>query len=130
MSLNGATWRRQHMETVLRPVSFPRFREYVGESRTQRAQRWRLCYKELSRLQHQWLQATVCWTFAKASGVFDLRTKLQQFENQALARQQLNHFQFNVVADPLEVGIAYSLPGSTKIHNLALHSRSPSKQEQ
>jgi len=130
IALDNSYWKKQPLETLLRPSTFPRFQVRPNELPSERAQRWRAEYKDLSEQQNQFILAVVCWAIHDSKGVPSLREALQKWGDSFAANQDLDLFSFRVVAEPREVCVNYKLAGSSRTHQLSVSSSSPSEQEQ
>jgi hypothetical protein len=128
-SWNGSHFKRTPLETLLKPISFPVFYSRKGETRTQRAQRWRSEYKELTAKQHNAVLALVAHALAEAKGVPSLTAALQAETDKLLTGLYVLDFKFWVADSPLEVTVHYRLLGSAKTNALTVSLRSPSQQE-
>lgn len=119
--------RRQPLETLLRPVDFPHFQDRPNELRSERVNRWRAEYKELSERQHQFLLAVVCYAVSEARGIPSLEQALQTWADHFMAYRDLDMFHFQCTI-PLEVGVQYRLSGSSRTHHLSVSIKSPSEE--
>jgi len=115
------------LETLIKPVAFPCFQDRPNELRTERIQRWRSEYKELSERQHKFILSVVCHALSEAQGIPSLQQSLQKWADHFAASRDLDLFSFRCV-EPLSLGIDYRLSGSSRTHHLSVSTRSPSEE--
>lgn len=127
---DGAHWTPHALETIPKPVSFPRFATYPNELPTARAQRWRQTFKELANKQHDHVLAMAAWAIHDAKGAPSLERIMKDYADQIAAFQDLEFFTYRTADQPLELTVLYRLRGSSKTYQLTLSPLSPSQQEQ
>lgn len=117
---------RQPLEVLRRPKRFPTFYKRTTETQMQSAQRWRREYPKLSKAQHEYIRALVCYAIVDSKGIPSLNIALSEYEADLLKNRFVAAFSFNT-AEPKEATINYKLVGSSRMHQLTVSTRSPSE---
>lgn len=126
---DGSYWRPVPMETIPKPVTYPRFVTYPNELPTARAQRWLRTFNELAEKQHDYVLAAAAHALKGAKSQQDLEHSMKDYADQFAVHRDLDRFVFNTADHPLELTVIYQLAGSTRTHQITLSLLSPTQQQ-
>lgn len=126
---DGSHWVPQPLETIPKPITFPRFVQYPNELPTARAQRWRRTFKDLSEKQHAFVISACAWALKDAKSQQALDHILKDLADQFVINQDLSRFVFSTADQPLELTVLYQLTGSSRTHQLTFSLLSPSQMD-
>jgi hypothetical protein len=128
ISKDGSHWKPVPLETLPKPVTYPRFVSYPNELPTARAQRWRRTFKDLAEKQHDYVLQCAAYALKDAKSQQDLEHTMKDISDQFAIHRDMDRFIFNTADRPLELTVIYQLAGSTRTHQLTLSLLSPSQQ--